>query len=782
MLPIHAQGLRLAAAVTLLTALTAPPTAALQGVEKGGPSADGLLEAQPASHAAALAAPETRVHYSQQQDGLWAAGRTYKVRAHTGGFTYFPFIGPDAERTWPVNFRLAEAAIGGTPLELNERAEVRRAENRIVLDRGPVDVTYDMGLLEIEQSFVIDAAGSQADLVLDLEVTTDLSGRADGAGFRFDSAGGGVLYGSAIVLDGAGRRADVDATLEDGHLRLTVGAEFLRAAVGTIVVDPIIRSWTVDNRDKQQLDPDVSYDLTSETFIYVYETGLTAADTDIFFRTIDINGNFVDEGYFLLSGDAATDPAVANVNDGDLCLCVFTRNVNGMEQVWGRRRNMVNGTLSAEVRISPFTLSDNHVQADVGGSALPGGNFLIAWTRVLPNGDTRIWTRQMFPSGSLGATTITDSDPDYNLDSVAVSESVGEAADAGYWSLIYRGVSVSGGGTQIRGMQINPNGSLRESSNVLFTEAAGVQLLEFDVSDTITPSGGPPTYMVVYTRRDGSDYDTWIMTCRDNERLFRFHLQALEHSRIERTQIEPRIASTRDEFVVSYLELSPSSFNFDVYATCIDVTEDRPAISERRTYLGDTRAGNAGGCAIASRFASGVFTSRWTGYGWSRWDTVGLNTTFNVFGGVVFSDEPSAVGIQYQACIGTENSTGKRGFIIVQGDQSIDQTKTLLAGDLPLTSFGYFIVGSTVGNTPMAGGSDGTLCLGGTVGRYSLSAMSTGTTGTLVLAIDPTELPVPNGTEAAMAGTGRVFQAWHRDSSGGPPTSNFTNAATLIFR
>jgi len=26
------------------------------------------------------------------------------------------------------------------------------------------------------------------------------------------------------------------------------------------------------------------------------------------------------------------------------------------------------------------------------------------------------------------------------------------------------------------------------------------------------------------------------------------------------------------------------------------------------------------------------------------------------------------------------------------------------------------------------------------------------------------------------------FQAWHRDSSGGVPTSNFTNGVTMLFR
>ena len=771
-------GLRIAAA----TALLAPTAAALQ--------VDGHPEAVPASHAAAFAAPVANVHYSQQQDGLWAAGRTYKARADAGGFTYIPFLGPDAERTWPVTFRLAEATLGGARLALDEDAEVRRSDDRIVLDRGPVDVTYDMGVDAIEQSFVVDAAGATGDLVLNLEVTSDLCGRpdltgADGAGFRFDSAGGGILYGSAIVLDGTGRRADVDATLTGNQLELTVSAEFLRTAVGTIVVDPVIRTWTVDERDKQQLNPDVSYDATSETFMYVYQTGLTGADTDIFFRTIDLGGNLVDEGYVLLSGDHCTKPSIANVDDGSICCCVFSRESAGLTRIWGRKRNMVNGTFTTEFVISSNSNVTETLGADVGGSALPNGAFLVAWSERISNGPARIRIGQVSATTFSAANLLTTTDSAYDLDSLAISQSVGEAGDAGYWSIVYRGTPLSGGGgTQIRGMQFNANGSIREQPDVLFTEAAGVQLEHFDVSDTIAPRDEPSTNVVVYTRRDGSESDTWIMICRDNENLRRFHLQALEHSRIERVQIEPRITTTRDEFIVTYLERQPTSLNLDVYATCIDLVEDRPALSERRTLFGNTGALNAGGCAIASRFASGVHTSRWSGYGWSRWDTVGMSTTFNVFGGVLLSDRPTAVGIQYQACIGTNNSTGRRGYILVTGDQSIDQPKTLQAGDLPIDAFGYFILGDGIGNTPMAGGSEGTLCVGGVIGRYSISAMSSGTTGTMTLVIDPAALPVPSGTVAATAGSGRLFQAWHRDtgSGGGPPTSNFTNAATVIFR
>ncbi len=98
-------------------------------------------------------------------------------------------------------------------------------------------------------------------------------------------------------------------------------------------------------------------------------------------------------------------------------------------------------------------------------------------------------------------------------------------------------------------------------------------------------------------------------------------------------------------------------------------------------------------------------------------------------------------------------------------------------------AFGYFIVGSSFANVLMPGGSAGTLCLGGQIGRFSNFAASSGPAGAIELSIEPTMLPTPMGSEAAVAGTGRLFQLWHRDTAGGgPPTSNFTNAALVIFR
>ena len=53
--------------------------------------------------------------------------------------------------------------------------------------------------------------------------------------------------------------------------------------------------------------------------------------------------------------------------------------------------------------------------------------------------------------------------------------------------------------------------------------------------------------------------------------------------------------------------------------------------------------------------------------------------------------------------------------------------------------------------------------------------------GELIIPVDITVLPRPNGTHAVVAGETWNFQCWFRDNNPGP-TSNFTDAVSLAFR
>ena len=79
-----------------------------------------------------------------------------------------------------------------------------------------------------------------------------------------------------------------------------------------------------------------------------------------------------------------------------------------------------------------------------------------------------------------------------------------------------------------------------------------------------------------------------------------------------------------------------------------------------------------------------------------------------------------------------------------------------------------------------AGGSQGTLCLGGSVGRYSQQAQQSGSAGAFSLPIDLTAIPQPMGAVSVLAGQTWSFQCWHRDANLGI-TSHLSNGLPIQF-
>ncbi len=104
----------------------------------------------------------------------------------------------------------------------------------------------------------------------------------------------------------------------------------------------------------------------------------------------------------------------------------------------------------------------------------------------------------------------------------------------------------------------------------------------------------------------------------------------------------------------------------------------------------------------------------------------------------------------------------------------------LRATNLPLQSFGFFIASDRDGFVATPGGSDGNLCLTGSIGRFvgPGQAMSSGASGQFTLTIDPAQIPTPNGPYAPYIGEPYYFQAWFRDANP-TPTSNFTDAVMV---
>ncbi len=154
----------------------------------------------------------------------------------------------------------------------------------------------------------------------------------------------------------------------------------------------------------------------------------------------------------------------------------------------------------------------------------------------------------------------------------------------------------------------------------------------------------------------------------------------------------------------------------------------------------------------------------------------------------LYSNPGTSLGSSNPICCGycdfTPNSTGQPGIIQATGTNTASANNVQLSViQLPLNSFGFFLTSRTQGHVPGAGGSQGTLCLGGSIGRYVGPGQikNSGETGSFSLVLNVTQQPTPTGFVSVLPGQNWNYQAWYRDSVGGAAVSNFTNGRTITF-
>ncbi|QDV06000.1 Bacillopeptidase F precursor [Planctomycetes bacterium Poly30] len=132
-------------------------------------------------------------------------------------------------------------------------------------------------------------------------------------------------------------------------------------------------------------------------------------------------------------------------------------------------------------------------------------------------------------------------------------------------------------------------------------------------------------------------------------------------------------------------------------------------------------------------------------------------------------------------CNSNPNSSGSTATMRAQGsDDASDNDLTVQALQLPTNTVGYFLASPTAGFVANPVGSQGNLCLGGNIGRYSATVLNSGATGSFQLALNLAAIPTPTGSTSAAAGSTYRWQAWFRDANPAV-TSNFTNGIQILF-
>jgi len=144
------------------------------------------------------------------------------------------------------------------------------------------------------------------------------------------------------------------------------------------------------------------------------------------------------------------------------------------------------------------------------------------------------------------------------------------------------------------------------------------------------------------------------------------------------------------------------------------------------------------------------------------------------------SASAQSIGEKYY-CPAAANSTGSPAVISALGSDIVGgNALTLVANGLPGNQFGFFLVGPSTGLVANPGGSQGTICIGGGLGRFNGQVMNSGGMGTISATVDTLALPV-NPVAAIAGGETWHFQAWYRDLNPSQ-VSNFTDAIAIGFR
>jgi len=129
------------------------------------------------------------------------------------------------------------------------------------------------------------------------------------------------------------------------------------------------------------------------------------------------------------------------------------------------------------------------------------------------------------------------------------------------------------------------------------------------------------------------------------------------------------------------------------------------------------------------------------------------------------------------------NSTGCSGLLLARGSAEVAANALVLeASRLPSGVTAMLVASRSTSVTPQVGGGQGTLCLGGAIGRFTAPGeiRITGPAGSFAISPDLGVLPLPAAAVAAQPGETWHFQVWYRDVNPGP-TSNLTHALSVTM-
>ena len=712
----------------------------------------------------------------------WARGPQWKASFGPNGMTFIPFFGSDAPQNYPIEFDLTEVSLGGEALPLEERTRTR-SDQTVMLSRGTMTEVYHLAKDSVEQTFVFEDLPVRQELVLELDVDTELQPEPFRAGFMFSGGLGQVHYGGATAIDAAGVTLALYQELTNDGIRIVVPEHFVAAAEFPIVVDPVVSTFDVETGSRRQIDVDVAYDDNNGNYQIVFAEVQSVFDTDVIAVNYNVSLNLLlpSSAIDITSANWQTPRNASNFDEQQF-LCVASVGFTvGNERIWGRTIESGSGAAGPQFTIS----GPGATNPDVGGKGNAFSSlhdYMVVWQEADTfSQDFDIVAQAVEAHSTLtGGRIIIDGDAD-NLDRrPSISKSSGPPSslnsDNDYMIVWEREISPTN--HDLRAVTIRFSGSTLNAGQ--FSAYTFSDALEPDVSsqNSSLTSMNDAYWVIAFRRRIGSDYKIFTVVARDGDADNARSVQTMQNLEVDGNHTSPQIAYAQGGYFIAY-QSEGANGDHNVHMTVAHVIEDdgelRVGLSERRNFLA-VSDGEQSRIGLATLYDGGyVAAGNEDGGGLLAW-TARDNSTADtdVAAALIVDDQPPAIGSQF--CEANLTSTGQSAWILATSPAVPNfPAVSLTCSDMPTNSFGHFIVSNQSGFVANPGGSQGNLCLQGNVGRFNRpgEVQNSGPDGTFSLSFNWNNLPSPSGTVAGQFGETWFFQTWFRDIG---PSSNFSNA------
>lgn len=735
---------------------------------------------------------------------VWVRGRDYRASFGAEGFTFLPVFGKASPQEWPVAFRVRGASVAGEALPLGVGA-VQQGEGRVTLTHPSLREVYHLDLDGVEQTFVFDTLPVGGDLVVDVAVASELAVFDHGDGLHFvHPTFGHVTYGDAFVLDAAGAKVAIPRIWTGTGIELRVPAEFLANAVLPVTIDPRVTAFSSGFGAQDDDAPDTCYDGRQNQYWVVWEEYTSATNSDCYLTSFDGGGVQGTSFAVDITADSWTRPRVAYHYGANRLLVVASEDAGGNGTIQGQLVNAsTNALIGGQFAISTCCFRKLH--PDVGGNnwdSVVNSHFCVVWAFENSTSDRDVQYRIVDWDGTFvtGVTEVEGTTDD--TIHTTISETHGDGDLLGdYWTIawtnsptgtfgsiharrvVWSGNTASGAGNFVVDSGSNnawPTVSSRLDFN-LEADADRPSIIAYE-KDFPTVSGTPARQRSIYARvvTDGMAFASNSVS------------SILEDVDGELDQRSPHIATDGDAWYLAYEEVyfgNPAGSDRDVYYCAGHVSQ-----SSTNAYLAlAERHQNLAFSSTAERFPR--VATVWDGESSSTSDDaavvwvdytgsgVGLLEGYTIDIPTIDTSAEIAVGRQF--CDANDNGGSPtfgadNSWMWIEGTQGLNDIHTARCENVTPNAAGYLIAGRNTTNVNLAGGGLGRLCIAG-AGRYVNAVQSSGTARTYSTDIVPLNIPQPTGFVSAAPGETWHFQYWHRDTSGGGSTQNFSNACSVTF-